>query len=91
MSRRLLNCPCDGCSAQVPRHMAMCKPHWQRVPPKLRAEVRAAWREYTAAVRAMRGTGTPKSALDAAHRHRVAKNAAIAAANTQRTEAPELI
>lgn len=36
-------CPAPGCSRQIPREMAFCRPHWMALPTSLRHRV---WAGY---------------------------------------------
>jgi hypothetical protein len=39
-------CPADGCTQMLPRHLLFCAYHWHRVPFDLRRQVYAAWGNY---------------------------------------------
>lgn len=39
------SCPAKGCSAEVPRSMLACRPHWFALPAPLRAAINASWRD----------------------------------------------
>lgn len=38
-------CPADGCTTQIPRRLALCRPHWRMVPAPIRARVLHLYRE----------------------------------------------
>jgi hypothetical protein len=37
-------CPKEGCEAQLPHEILMCRRHWHDVPVRLKHKVTAAWR-----------------------------------------------
>lgn len=38
-------CPANGCTEQIPRHMAFCRTHWFWVPKPLRDAVMESWKK----------------------------------------------
>ena len=42
--KKTTTCYADGCDEVIPRNMLMCRPHWRRVPARLRADVLEAYR-----------------------------------------------
>lgn len=36
-------CPIDNCTAQLPRHILMCREHWSLVPRDLQQQIYAGW------------------------------------------------
>jgi hypothetical protein len=68
----LKDCAATTCTAQVPRHILMCRADWARVPKPLQAEVYRTWRGRR------RGGWQPYLA---------ARDAAIAAADESRARA----
>jgi hypothetical protein len=42
-------CRAPGCDKRITSGLLLCKPHWWKVPPNVRAEVSETWRRVTKA------------------------------------------